>query len=232
VTTAKFGDATPAAFASHVRNRRDLAAIATQLVAQGVDVLCSNGLEWFGRNGLPTLEELAGNGGYRPVRSAAELKSAGSGPVLAVFPSGELDGESPGIPLGMLARWAIGRLADDPDGFFLLIEHEGTDTASHHNDLVALKSSLLALDKAVGVVIDIARTRGDILVIVTSDHETGGLQIGGSWDEPEDAWSSRDHTGEAVPMFVAGPGAEAFTGFRENTEVGQALLSLVRAMGN
>jgi alkaline phosphatase len=78
---------------------------------------------------------------------------------------------------------------------------------------------------------DLVRERGDILVIVTGDHETGGLQIGGSWDAPEDVWGSRDHTGEAVPMFAAGPGAEAFAGFGENTEVGKSLLSLVETMG-
>jgi alkaline phosphatase len=232
VSTAKFGDATPAAFASHVRDRRDIAAISTQLVAEGVDVLCSNGLEWFGRDGLPTLQELASIGGYQPVRSAAELRSAHAGPVLAAFPSGQLDGDSPDMPLSTIAEWAIGRLAADPDGFFLLLEQEGTDTASHQNNLQALKSSLIALDETVGIVMDLLRERGDILVIVTGDHETGGLQIGGSWDAPEDVWGSRDHTGEAVPMFAAGPGAEALAGFDENTEVGKSLLSLVETMGH
>ncbi len=232
VSTAKFGDATPAAFATHVQNRRDTPEIARQLIAQGIDVISSTGLEWFGHDGAPSLEQLASDGDYLPVRSAAELQSARSGPVLAVFRSGELDSDSPDIPLHRLASWTINRLAAAPDGFFLLIEHEGTDTASHHNDLAALKSSLLALDETVGVVMDFALKHGDILVIVTGDHETGGLQIGGSWSEPEDQWSSRDHTGEAVPIFADGPGAEAFDGFKENTEIGNALLSFVRKMGN
>ncbi|MEX2124697.1 MAG: alkaline phosphatase [Woeseia sp.] len=231
VTTARFGDATPAAFAAHVRDRHETSAIATQLVSSGVDVLASNGLDWFGSEGAPTLEELANDGGYLPVRTAAELQAAGTGPVLAVFPSGELDGDSPELPLRELALWAIDRLSDDPDGFFLLIEHEGTDGASHNNNTAALETSLRSLDETVGAVLDFARKRGDILVIVVGDHETGGLQIAGSWGTPQDSWATRDHTGEAIPIFAAGPGAAAFAGFQENTTVGNELLSLARRMG-
>ena len=231
VTTAKFGDATPAAFAAHVQSRHERNVIAGQLVDRGVDVLASNGLEWFGSDGAPSLEELAKRGGYLPVRTAAELQATGAGPVLAVFPSGEMDGDSPELPLPDLASWSIDRLSRDPDGFFLLLEHEGTDTASHNNDMTALEGSLRSLDQTVGVAMDFARERGDILVVVVGDHETGGLQIDGPWDAPQDSWATRDHTGEAIPIFAAGPGAAAFTGFNENTAVGDALLALVRRMG-
>jgi alkaline phosphatase len=231
VSTAKFGDATPAAFAAHVTNRRDTLVIAGQMLASGVDVLASTGLEWFGTDGAPTLQQLASDGGYVPVQTAAELQSVGAGPVLAVFPSGELDSESPELALHALASWALERLSGDPDGFFLLVEHEGTDTASHNNNLAALETSLRSLDEAVGIVMDFARQRGDILVIVVGDHETGGLQIGGTWSEPANSWGSDYHTGAAVPIFAAGPGAAAFDGFRENTAVGNTLLSLVRRMG-
>lgn len=231
VTTARFGDATPAAFAAHVRNRRDLREIAAQLVSRGVDVLASTGLEWFGADGAPSLEELASDGGYLAVRTAAELQSAGAGPVLAVFRSGTLDGDSPDVPLRVLASWAIDRLADDPDGFFLLIEYEGTDTASHQGNTAALRSSLRSLDETVGVVMDFALERGDILVIVTGDHETGGLQLGGTASAPQESWATVEHTGEAIPIFATGPGGTAFAGFQENTEVGNALLSLVGRMG-
>ena len=231
VTTAKFGDATPAAFAAHVQSRYETSAIAEQLVASGVDVLASTGLEAFGSDGVPSLEELAKRGGYLPVRTAAELRATGAGPVLAVFPSGELDGDSPELPLPDLASWSIERVARDPDGFFLLLEHEGTDTASHNNDLTALEASLRSLDETVGVAMDFARQRGDILVVVVGDHETGGLKIEGSGNAPQGSWTSRDHTGEAIPIFAAGPGAAAFTGFNENSAVGKALQSLVRKMG-
>jgi alkaline phosphatase len=229
VSTAPFGDATPAAFAAHVTNRDELAAIARQMLASGVDVLSSTGLERFGAGDAPTLEGFAKASGYQPVQTASGLRTAGDGPVLAVFPSGELDSESPEISLQALAHWTLERLSRDPDGFFLLVEHEGTDTASHRHDSAALTRSLLALDETVGAVTAFARQRGDILVVVVGDHETGGLQVGGTWNEPGAIWRDGYHSGEAVPIFAVGPGAEAFTGFIDNSEVGQALLALVRA---
>lgn len=231
VSTAAFGDATPAAFAAHVESRRETAVIANQMVTRGIDVLASTGLERFGAGGAPTLEQLASEGGYHAVRSAAALRSVGEGPVLAVFPSGKLDSEPPELPLHEIASWALERLSTDPDGFFLLLEHEGTDSASHLNDSAALEESLLSLDETVGAVMRFARQRGDILVIVASDHETGGLQVGGTWSEPEAIWTATYHSGEAVPVFSDGPGARAFGGFLDNTDVGKALLELVGQMG-
>lgn len=231
VTTARFGDATPAAFAAHAEDRRNLTLIAGQMLQSGADIIVSTGLEQFGTGDLPALEELASGSDYQVFRSGAGLEDAGAGPVLAVLPSGELDAESPDMPLHELALWAVERLSGNPEGFFLLVEHEGTDTASHRNDQAALESSLVALDKAVGAVAEFARRNGGILVIVVGDHETGGLQVGGTWEAPEAIWRDHYHSGEAVPIFSMGPGAGAFTGFLDNTEVGRALLALVGRMG-
>jgi alkaline phosphatase len=151
--------------------------------------------------------------------------------VLGAFPSGRLDGESPEVSLAALASWSLARLSRDPDGFFLLIEHEGTDTASHANDSGALETSIVELDEAVAAVTDFTRQRGDILVIVASDHETGGLQIAGTPGQPELIWRDDYHSGEAVPIFAEGPGAAGFGGFIDNTEVGKALVALVGRMG-
>ena len=231
VSTAILGDATPAAFAAHAESRSDLTRIIGQMLASGAEILASTGLERFGTGGTPTLEQVAAGSGYEIVRSGAGVRNAGDGPVLAVLPSARLDGESPGMPLDELARWALERLSRDPEGFFLLVEHEGTDTASHRHDTAALESSLVALDEAVGAVTDFARRRGDILVIVVGDHETGGLQVGGTLDAPEAIWRDGYHSGEAVPIFSEGPGSRAFTGFLDNTDVGRALLALVGGTG-
>ena len=231
VSTAILGDATPAAFAAHAESRSDLGRIIGQMLASGAEILASTGLERFGTGGAPALAQVAAGSGYEVVRSGAGVRNAGAGPVLAVLPSAALDGESPGMPLHELALWALERLSKDPDGFFLLVEHEGTDTASHRHDTPALERSLVALDKTVGVVREFARRRGDILVIVVGDHETGGLQVAGAPDAPEAIWRDGYHSGEAVPIFSEGPGAQAFTGFLDNTEVGRALLALVGGSG-
>lgn len=230
ITTTVFVDATPAAFAAHVADRAELGVIARQMTARGVDILAGNGLELFGRNGWPSVEELAG-GRYRAARTAAELHAATEGPVLAILPSAPLDGQSPEMPLAELAAWSLERLSRNPGGFFLLLEHEGTDTASHRNVSEALEASVLEVDDTVGVALDFARERGGILVVVVGDHETGGLQIAGEPGAPELVWRDDYHSGEAVPIFAEGPGAAAFGGFIDNTDVGKALLALVGRMG-
>jgi alkaline phosphatase len=232
VTTAVFMDATPAAFAAHVASRDELGVIARQMTSRGIEVIASTGLEAFGNDGWPTVEELAQEGGYFAARSAAELAAADEGPVLAVLPSADLNGQSPEVSLAELAAWSLERLSRDPDGFFLLLEHEGTDTASHRNVSPALMSSLVELDQAVGVVLDFARLEGDVLVIVVGDHETGGLQLAGMPGKPELVWRDDYHSGEAVPILAEGPGAAAFGRFLDNTEVGRALLDLVAGMGS
>ena len=231
VTTAPLADATPAAFVVHARDRHEAPAVTRLFVSGGVDVLVSGGLGKLGSGGVPSLEALAETGGYQVATTATELRAVGDGPVLAVLPSGPFDGDSPAMSLPALAEWAIERLARDPDGFFLLLEHEGTDSASHENDRAALEASLRSLDETVGVAMKFARARGDILVIVVGDHETGGLQLAGTWDEPADSFGSRHHTGAWIPLFADGPGAAFFGGLQENTAVGRALLELVGYMG-
>lgn len=231
VTTAPLADATPAAFVVHARDRHDSPEITRRFVSGGVDLLVSGGLGALGGGGVPSLEALAEAGGYQPAKTAAELRAAGDGPVLAVLPSGRLDGDSPAMPLPALAEWAIERLARDPDGFFLLLEHEGPDSASHANDRAALEASLRSLDETVGVAMNFARQRGDLLVIVAGDHETGGLRLAGTMEDPADSFGSQNHTAAWIPLFADGPGAAAFGGLQENTAVGRALLELVRRMG-
>jgi alkaline phosphatase len=230
VTTAPFADATPAAFAAHHPDRRERRAIAEQMVRSGAELLVANGAEQLG-DALPGLDELAGPGRYHAARTARELQAAGEGRVLAVLPSGALDGDSPDLALPQLAGWAIDRLAGDPDGWFLLIEHEGIDTASHHGAADALASSLRSLDETIAVVLDRAARRGDILVVVTADHETGGLQVGGATGQPQITLTTHRHTAAAVPLFAMGPGAEAFAGSLDAAAVGRALHAVVAAMG-
>jgi alkaline phosphatase len=230
VTTARFADATPAAFAAHHSDRRDRRALAEQIVRSGADLLVSSGVEDLGVD-LPALEDLAAPGRYQPVRTAAELYAAGAGRLLAILRSGVHDGDSPDVALPQLAGLAIDRLDADPDGWFLVLEHEGIDTASHHGASDALASSLRSLDETIAVVLDRVARRGDVLVVVTGDHETGGLQLQDATGQPRIVWTTEAHTGAAVPIFAAGPGADAFAGSLDGPAVGQALHAAIRAMG-
>lgn len=232
VTTTRFWDATPAAFAAHAKDRRESRSIIGQMLRSGADLIASSGLENFGVEGNPPIESVARDNGYALVRNAGELQTVKDSPVLAVFRSSPQDVDSPDVRLPVLAAWAIERLSKDPDGFFLLLEHEGTDSTSHNAAADLFEISVRSLDETVGVALDFANRQGDVLVIVTGDHETGGLQILGQAGESlQMKWTTGGHTGEAIPIFSKGPGAEAFSGFLDNTDVGKKLLALVGKMG-
>ncbi|HPB30900.1 MAG TPA: alkaline phosphatase, partial [Candidatus Sumerlaeota bacterium] len=73
--------------------------------------------------------------------------------------------------------------------------------------------------QAVKTALDFAAKDGKTLVLVTADHETGGMAIEEEKKELSFDWTSRDHTGTPVPVFACGPGAIKFTGVMNNTDI-------------
>lgn len=227
VTTAYFYDATPAAFAAHASHRRKYGEIIPQMLRSGAEVIAGGGIDNFGIGEVPTFDATFANSGYTVIQTRAEMDKATGDKQIVVFKSQERDRDHPDFPLPVLAKWAIDRLQKDPDGFFLMIEHEGTDSGSHQNNWTDVTASLRSFDEAVGVALDFAAARNDTLVIVTGDHETGGMRISETparrWRME---WSSSEHTATAVPVFAFGPGSAAFAGSYDNTDIGRRLIAL------
>lgn len=230
VTTTAFYDATPAAFLVHVKQRTERQEIVAQMLRSGAELIAGAGVESFGTKGLPAIDTLAKEAGYALVRSKDELAADISPRTLVALPTQPRDLDQPDLPLPELTRWAIQRLQSDPDGFFLIVEHEGIDTSSHQNNNSDVAASLTSLDKAVGIALDFAAAGGETLVIVTGDHETGGLRLSEFRDgKLRGEWSTVEHTAVAIPLFAFGPGAGEINGLVDNTEVGKALFRLLRA---
>lgn len=109
-----------------------------------------------------------------------------------------------------------------------MIEGSQIDWAGHANYADTLIDETLDFDKAVGRVLDFAQKEGHTLVIITADHETGGVTI---VDGDREAhlvklnFSTKDHTAVMVPVYAFGPGAERFSGIYENTEIFQKILT-------
>jgi alkaline phosphatase len=230
VTTTNFWDATPAAFAAHAKHRSEGVDIAKQMLRSGAEIIIGSGQKALQRPEAAGMMDFAKAQGYTVAMTRAELDAAGPGPLLAVFPEQTRDAENPDAPLAMLAKWSIERLNRNKSGFFLMIEHEGTDSSSHQNNGPDLTVSLTALDITVGEVLDFAAKSGDTLVIVTGDHETGSLRVS---ESPRTGrirleWATTDHTGSAIPVFAFGPGSEQFGGFYDNTDIGKRLLAFVK----
>lgn len=230
VTTTYFWDATPAAFAAHAKDRHD-PGVEVQMLQSGADVIAGTGFERFGTEERPTpIDKLAAAHGYTLITDPKQLEAAKGSKLLAVFPSQVRDVDTPGAELPVLTRWALDRLDDDGDGFFLMVEHEGSDASSHQNQTPDLRKAVASFDEAVGVALDFAAKRTDTLVVVASDHETGGMRISETkmLSRFRVEWSSTDHTGEAVAVFAYGPGSAVFAGFQDNTDVGRKLMDAVR----
>ena len=90
---------------------------------------------------------------------------------------------------------------------------------------------LFDFDKVIGAVLEWAEKDGETLVVVTADHNTGGLTLlKGSIKERtvKVHFSTKGHDGIVVPVFAFGPGAEHFAGVHENAEIGQIVRKLLK----
>lgn len=257
ITTSRVTDATPAGTYAHVNDRDDEVLIADQLIASGIDVALGGGYRSFingtsedpwGKEGRRTdgrdLIAVARSQGYTVVTSASELGAAPVAPgtrVLGLFDTSTMEYESgrdetkqPG--LSEMTAKAVDLLATDPDGFFLLVEGGLIDHAASDRDYEDAVGETLAFDDAVKTALDFADAHPDTLVIVTADHETGGLILQGSGHGVDGIFASgsridrnetgltfgdsASHTAVDVPIMASGPGADRVChGTIDNTQV-------------
>lgn len=190
ITNATVYDASPAAFVCHVPNRRDFAAIVSRYLDLAPDVLMGGGKEQFlakrqsgsfhGDEADALSAFLKKN--YHLVENKTELERAGSGKLLGLFAakgmSFEIDRDKAREPsVYDMTRAAIKVLHDhNPRGFFAFIESENIDTAAHLSDITSVIHDYREFDRAVGLAYEFYRKYPrETLILVTSDHETGGL---------------------------------------------------------
>ncbi len=125
---------------------------------------------------------------------------------------------------------AIEILAKGKKGFILMVEGSQIDWANHANDAEESARQTLLFDQAVEVALEFAVKDQRTLVIVTADHETGGMAINGGSVNGEDlkiAWTSKGHTGATVPLYGYGPGAQRLSGFHENIDIPRTFAALL-----
>lgn len=108
-----------------------------------------------------------------------------------------------------------------PKGFFLMVEGSQIDWALHANDALWLKSEMLDFDATVSAALRFAETNGETLVIVTGDHECGGLGLNRDVNKNKfaPAFAARLHSAAMVPVYAFGPKAELFSGIYQNTDI-------------
>ena len=223
ISTSAITHATPASFISHVENRGMYEAIAADFLKTEIDVFIGGGSDHFmGRKDSINLVDELKNNGYKVLFDMEEIIKVKRGKLVGFTAEGHnpsyLEGRGDMLPDA--TSTAINILSKDKDGFFLMVEGSQIDWGGHANDTEYIVSEVIDFDKAVKAALDFAMEDGNTLVVVTADHETGGMSIiGGDFKEGtlEAAYGTKGHTGVMVPVYTFGPGAEEFSGIYENT---------------
>ncbi len=230
VVSCAITHATPASFFAHQPSRNMTEAIALDILSTDIDVIIGGGRDHLmdredGRNLAGELE----NKGYVLAENMDEAMQVSSGRLAALVapnhPPRYDDGRGDLLPDG--TEIAINIMDQNPEGFFLMVEGAQIDWGGHANDVEYIVNEMLDFDRAVGRALEFAKQDGETLVIVTSDHDTGGMSIHGFDQDTREvtaAWTTGGHTGLIQPVLAWGPGSEKFNGIYENTGVFDRML--------
>ncbi|MBL7795484.1 MAG: alkaline phosphatase [Saprospiraceae bacterium] len=229
VTSSSITHATPAAFIAHARDRTYMEEIAAYFLKTDIDLFVGGGMHYFtdratdSRNLIRELVEKGYVTGDFTQKPLAQYSPDPQQPFVWFSalkePESVVDGRD---YLPLAARLAPEFLARRSDkGFFLMIEGAQIDWACHSNKDTMAVQEMLDFDRAIGEVLRFAEQDGNTLVIVTADHETGGMALlrGADRKSLKIKFTTDYHTPVLVPVFAYGPGAEQFNGLYDNTDI-------------
>ncbi len=231
VSTSSITDATPASFVAHEPSRNSFEAIALDLLKTDIDVFIGGGYNNFAKrtDKLNLLDSLKLRGYEVDTTMDMVMKSASGKIAGLTAPFNNpfrLNGRGDMLPEATAK--AIEILTKNKKGFFLMVEGSEIDKIAHQNVADTLIDETLDFDKAVGVALDFAKKDGHTLVIITADHETGGVIIVEGDRETHKVklnFATHDHTAVMVPVYAFGPDAEKFSGIYNNTDIFQKMRS-------
>lgn len=242
VVTVSVTHATPAAFVAHQEHRKMDEPIAADFIKDGPDIFIGGGRKFFEqRSDGQNLTDILRARDYRVAYTLDDVlaTSLGTKRLAGLLSREHLSrvGHERGDQFPRLAAKALELLAQNPRGFVVMIEGSQIDWGGHNNDLKYLTEELIDFDQVVGLAMDFADKTPGTLVVVTADHETGGLSLKGgklnsslrsdAATEIRAAWGTDYHTATMVPVYAYGTGAEAFAGIYENTEIPRRMLKLL-----
>ncbi len=232
ITTDSLTGATPGAYLAHVEHRGMTEAIADFASKSGFDILTgSDAGPFLPRNaggkrgdGRDIFAELR-QAGYREANDPATLSGLPAGKVYGTVNNWLSDTEL----LSKYAAAAFERLNANPRGFFVMVECSYPDYGGHGNNPELSTQGVLMADFLVRAALDFAGKRNDTLVVVTADHETGGISAAPNRGNPKRPflyYTTTNHTGTPVAIFACGPGANRFAGVLDNTDIPTTLAGL------
>ena len=243
ITTTEVTHATPAAFYSHTLRRDNEYEIGQQLITSGVDTIMGGG-----KNKFASQVNSIQNQGYTILENRSDLLSSFGGKIFGLFTDGafpyEQDRDRELIPsLAEMTGKSIEILSQNENGFFLLVEGGQIDWASHVTEERNAALEAIEFDEAVKIAVNYVETHNDTILIVTADHETGGLVVASETlttplpnannteelneelritrtQEISLSWAAGGHTSANVPLFAYGTYLEQIANSTiENTQI-------------
>lgn len=230
VTSSTIVHATPASFIAHNRLRRNYEEIAADFLDTDIDLFIGGGLKYFNRrqDGRDLTAELEQKGYFMSDYFKEDLNQIDFSKHSKL---GYLTSDADPLPVAQGRDYlpsATSKALDflhakskDEKGFFLMIEGAQIDWGGHANNGEYIVSEMIDFSKTIDVVWEFIQNHPETTVIITADHETGGLAInkGSRLDSLDMRFTSDYHTADMIPVFAEGPGDEEFMGIYENTAV-------------
>jgi alkaline phosphatase len=233
VSTSAITHATPASFIAHNKSRDDYEGIAADFLKTDIDLFIGGGRNNFStrKDNRNLLNELRAKN-YQVIFSMDSIKNIKQGKLaglnMPMHNPAIIQGRDDMLPLATTT--ALNILSNNKKGFFLMVEGSEIDWGAHANNGEYVACEVIDFDKAIGNALEFAQKNRNTLVIVTADHETGGMAIiDGNFETGAFTakFGSTNHTGVMVPVFAYGPGAELFQGIQENTEIFDKMMLLL-----
>ena len=231
IATSSIVHATPASFYANVVSRRQYEDIAFQMSVSDVDFFIGGGKKHFvrrkdGRNLLDEMNEWQFTSSLRAFDESTRARvgyfTNDDEPVRIV------EGRKPTLNDGINSMFK--KLIEKENPFFLMVEGSQIDWGGHANDLRYITTEFKDFDEAIGQAVAFVKENPNTLLIVTADHETGGLGISSGNIKnfkPKGGFVTGGHTASMVPVFAMGVGAETFGGIYENTAIFDKMLAVL-----
>lgn len=209
VTSDYLYGATPAGFSAHSDDRSDSKAITESQLQSGINFLAGLNSTYYE---LGVYEKIIKNSPYYFSNSLTDAEIAKNENVMLSL--NIENGEKDSVSLSDVAKTALDFLEEDNEGFVLMIEQAYIDKYASNNKFGDMVSRMHSLGDTVDAVMEWVGDRTDTVVIVTADHETGGLNVSSDTELKSIyngqngsiyySWAGSDHTHAYVDLYVYG----------------------------
>ena len=217
--------ATPASFYAKVPKRSMYEDIAMQMAENPyLNLIIGGGMKHFNqrKDSLNLVERMENELGWKVYDTLADIDVTCKKYAVIADDNHMPHAAERGDFLPRAVKTALQTLDGAENGFFLMVEGSQIDFACHANDSTWMMDEMMDFNYAIQIALNYAKEHDNTLVVVTADHETGGLTLPdpqGKYTDVTFNYSSRSHTCLPVMVYAYGPGAEQFTGWMQNRDI-------------